>query len=188
MALTPSTMTALETPAPEFALPDVVTGTTVSLGDFADRRALLVMFICKHCPFVIHVRDELVRIGKDYAGKNVGIIAISSNNAAEYPDDSPENLKAMALDCGFDFPLLYDETQAVAKAFGAACTPDFFLYDRAGKLAYRGQLDDSRPRNGTPDGRDLRAALDALLAGEPVSALQKPSVGCNIKWKHGAHA
>jgi peroxiredoxin len=188
MALTPSNMTALGTPAPGFALPDVVTDKIVSLSDFADRSALLVMFICKHCPYVIHLRSELARLGKDYADKNVGIVAISSNDAENYPDDSPENLKAMAVELGFNFPLLYDGSQSVAKDFAAACTPDFFLYDGTGKLAYRGQFDSTRPGSGTPDGRDLRAALDAVLAGRPVSPDQKPATGCNIKWKYGAQS
>jgi thiol-disulfide isomerase/thioredoxin len=141
------------------------------------------MFICKHCPYVIHVREELALLGKDYAGKSVGIVAISSNDAANYPDDAPEKLKAMAKECGFVFPFCHDETQEVAKAYTAACTPDFFLFDENRKLVYRGQLDDSRPSKGAANGRELRAAIDAVLASKLVSADQKPSVGCNIKWK-----
>jgi peroxiredoxin len=178
-------MQPLGNAAHDFSLPDVASGRTISLKDFAGKKALLVMFICKHCPYVIHVRNELARIGKDYAAKEVGIVAISSNDVANYPDDSPENLKSMAGDLGFHFPLCYDETQQVAKAYDAACTPDFFLYDATRRLVYRGQLDDSRPGKGTPNGRDLRAALDAVLAGTPVSSDQKPSAGCNIKWKPG---
>lgn len=185
MALTPSTMLALGTQAPDFALPDVVTGKTVAPGDFAGCKALLVMFICRHCPYVVHVREELARIGKDYTGKGAGIVAICANDAENYPDDAPEKLKAMALESGFTFPLCHDESQAVAKAFTAACTPDFFLFDANRKLAYRGQLDDSRPGGNAPDGRDLRAALDAVLAGKPADPDQKPGIGCNIKWKPG---
>jgi peroxiredoxin len=187
MALTPSTM-LLEpgTAAPEFSLPDVTTGKTVSLATYKGKRALLVMFICQHCPYVKHVQEELARLGKDYAGKSAGIVAISSNDAANYPDDAPGSLKAQAQAMGFAFPYCYDETQAAAKAYTAACTPDFFLFDQDRKLVYRGQLDDSRPGNGKPlNGRDLRAAIDAVLAGQPVSPDQKPSVGCNIKWKKG---
>ena len=184
MALTPSTMPALGTRAPDFALPDVVSGTTVSLSTFSAKQALLVMFICRHCPYVQHIKAALARLGRDYAGKDIGIVAISANDAANYPDDAPASLAAMAKEEGFTFPFLYDESQAVAKAYTAACTPDFFLYDRTRTLVYRGQLDDSRPGNGKPvTGRDLRAALDAALAGRPAPADQKPSIGCNIKWK-----
>lgn len=178
-------MLPLGTPTPYFVLPDVVSGREVSLGHFAASEALLVMFVCAHCPYVIHVREELARIGRDYAERGLGIVAISSNGAAKYPADSPANLKAMAVECGFTFPLCHDETQAVAKAFDAACTPDFFLFDAGRALAYRGQLDNSRPGKGTPTGRDLRAAIEAVLSGKPVSADQHPSVGCNIKWKPG---
>ena len=178
-------MRPLSTTAPDFSLPDVVSGRTVSLKDFAGKKALLVMFLCEHCPYVVHVRPELARIGNDYAGKDLGIVAISSNDIAAYPDDSPENLKSMASQLRFDFPVCYDETQNVAKAYTAACTPDFFLFDAQRLLAYRGQLDDSRPGKGMPDGRDLRAALDAVLAGRPVDTNQQPGVGCNIKWKPG---
>ena len=186
MALTQSTMLALGTKAPEFSLPDVVSGKTVSLPAFAGKPALLVMFICQHCPYVKHVKGELAALGRDYVKRGVGMVAISSNDAASYPDDAPASLNAMAREEGFTFPLCYDETQGVAKAYTAACTPDFFLFDKACRLVYRGQLDDSRPGNGKPvTGRDLRAALDAVLAGAPVTPTQQPSAGCNIKWKPG---
>ena len=186
MALTPSTMLALGTSAPDFKLPDVVSGKTISCSTFAGTRALLVMFICRHCPYVVHVKEELANLGRDYSGKSVGIVAISANDAAHYPDDAPDQLKAMAKELGFAFPFCYDESQATAKAYTAACTPDFFLFDEGRKLVYRGQLDDSRPGNGKPlTGRDLRAAIDAVLAGKPVGSDQKASIGCNIKWKPG---
>jgi peroxiredoxin len=185
MALTPSVMLDLGTAAPPFALPDVVSGGMISLDDYAGRKALLVMFICAHCPYVLHVRHELARVGRDYADKSVGIVAISSNDVERYPDDSPENLKAFAAEAAFTFPLCYDQSQTVALAYKAVCTPDLFLFDENRSLVYRGQLDDSRPGKGQPNGRDLRAALDALLADKKVSADQKPSVGCNIKWKPG---
>ena len=184
MAATESRMLALGTAAPDFRLPDVVSGDTISLATFADKKALLVMFICRHCPFVVHVKHELVRLGKDYAGKSAGIVAISSNDADKYPDDAPASLKEMAAELGFRFPLCHDETQQVAKAYSAACTPDFFLFDGQRKLVYRGQLDESRPGNSVPvTGRDLRAAIEAVLAGKPVNPNQTPSIGCNIKWK-----
>jgi peroxiredoxin len=177
-------MLPLGTAAPDFRLPEVTSGKLVGLDDFPDAKAFLVMFICRHCPYVRHVQSELARIGNDYAGKPVGIIAISSNDAVAYPDDSPESLAEMAKEQGFTFPFCFDETQEVAKAFTAACTPDLFIFDGGRKLAYRGQLDDSRPRNDKPvTGRDIRAALDALLVGAPVSTKQTPSLGCNIKWK-----
>ena len=186
MALTPSTMLELGTPAPDFQLPDVVSGQTFSLASFSGQKALLVMFICRHCPFVQHVSKELARIGKDYERKGVGIVAISANDAANHPEDTPEFLKKMALELGFIFPLCYDKSQETAKAYTAACTPDFFLFDANRKLVYRGQLDDSRPGNKVPvTGRDLRAALDAVLADQRLSYEQKPSLGCNIKWKLG---
>ncbi len=186
MALTPSTMRALGTPAPVFSLPDVVTAKTVSLGDFGGKKALLVMFVCRHCPYVQHIKHELARLGKDYAAKDIGLVAISSNDAASYPDDAPRSLKAFCEEMRFLFPFCHDETQNVAKAYTAACTPDFFLYDGQRRLAYRGQLDGSRPGNGKPvTGRDLRAAMDAVLEGRPAPRDQKPSVGCNIKWKPG---
>ena len=184
MAKTLSTMLDLGTPAPEFALKDVVSGRTITLSSFKNDTALLVMFICRHCPFVKHVQAELARIGIDYRGRGVGIVAISSNDVANYPDDAPELLKQMAEELSFTFPFCYDETQQVAKAFHAACTPDFFLFDKSRLLVYRGQLDDSRPDSGKPvNGRDLRAALEAVLSGRPVGADQRPSLGCNIKWK-----
>lgn len=186
MVKTLSTMLALGTPAPDFVLPDVVSGRTISLSAFADKRALLVMFICRHCPFVRHVQNELARIGRDYAGKDIGIVAISSNDAETYPDDLPASLKEMAEDLGFTFPFCYDESQSVAKAYAAACTPDFYVFDRKRRLAYRGQLDDSRPGNNIPvTGRDLRAAMDAVLSGQPAAEDQRASIGCNIKWKPG---
>jgi peroxiredoxin len=185
VAATTSTMTELGAPAPPFTLPDT-TGAMVSLSKFTAAKAVLVMFICNHCPFVKHIRDELARLGRDYQAAGAAVVAISSNDAVQYPDDSPAKMAAEARAAGYTFPYLYDETQEVAKSYGAACTPDFFLYDARRRLVYRGQLDDSRPKNGLPvTGRDLRAALDAVLAGRPVPAEQKPSIGCNIKWKPG---
>jgi len=142
------------------------------------------MFICRHCPYVVHIRAELARIGRDYADSPLGLVAISSNDSVAYPEDSPAGLRQMAAEAGFQFPVLFDETQDVARAYDAVCTPDFFLFDKTRRLVYRGQLDDSRPGRGTPDGRDLRAAIDALLTGNPVTLNQKPSTGCGIKWKH----
>ena len=186
MALTASTMLPLGTKAPDFQLPDVVSGEIISLSRFVGKKALLVMFICKHCPFVKHVQVELAQLGKDYVSRDVGIVAISSNDVNNYPDDAPEQLKAIAQELDFTFPLCYDESQETAKAYTAACTPDFFLFDAEQKLVYRGQLDDSRPSNGKPvTGKDLRAALDAILAGKSVNSEQNPSIGCNIKWKPG---
>jgi len=186
MPATASTMLDLGTQAPEFSLPDVVSGRAISLSAFQDKKALLVMFICHHCPFVKHVKEELARLGTDYAAKNIGIVGISSNDPAVAADDSPEGLKRMVADWSLRFPVLYDESQAVAKKYAAACTPDFFVFDAARKLVYRGQLDDSRPSNGKPvTGADLRAAVDAVLEGRAVSSSQRPSLGCNIKWKQG---
>ncbi|MEN9244642.1 MAG: thioredoxin family protein [Gloeomargarita sp. DG02_5_bins_242] len=188
MARTPSVMLALGTPAPAFHLPDVVTGETISLETFAGKTGLLVMFICRHCPYVKHIQDQLAQLGRDYQNQDLGIVAISSNDAEKYPDDSPASLKEMAKELGFTFPLCYDETQAVAKAYQAACTPDFYLFDRERKLVYRGQLDDSRPKSDPPipvTGKDLRAAIDALLSGQPIPTDQRASIGCNIKWKPG---
>ncbi|MBW4484071.1 MAG: thioredoxin family protein [Tildeniella torsiva UHER 1998/13D] len=186
MAMVESTMLPLGTAAPHFELTDVVSGKTINLGTFADARALLVMFICRHCPFVKHVEQELARLGKDYGPQGVGIVAISANSLQTHPQDGPEHLKAQAQDVGFTFPYCFDETQDVAKAYTAACTPDFFLFDEAKTLAYRGQFDDSRPGNGKPvTGSDLRAALDAVLSGSAMPGDQTPSIGCNIKWTPG---
>jgi peroxiredoxin len=186
MAATPSTMLPLGTQVPEFSLPDVVTGKKISAGTFKEKKALLVMFICRHCPYVQHVQDELARVGKEYAAKDVGIVGITSNDPTAYPEDSPSSSKEMALELGFAFPLCFDETQEVAKAFRAACTPEFYLFDASRRLVYRGQLDDSRPGNNIPvTGNDLRAALDATLNNKHVTQQQKPSIGCNIKWKPG---
>ena len=183
MALTESTMLELGTMAPDFALPDVVTRKTVRRDDFRGQKGLLVIFICTHCPYVKHIEKGLAQLGADYAGK-LGIVAISSNDAESYPDDSPEGLKAQAQRLGFKFPYLYDESQAVARAYDAACTPDIYLFDKDFKLVYRGQFDASRPSNGVPvTGKDLRAAMDAVLRGEKPSTDQKASIGCNIKWK-----
>lgn len=186
MVLTASTMLELGTPAPDFQLPDVISGQTISLGTFTNRKALLVMFICQHCPFVKHVQSELAKIGQDYQSQSLGIVAISANDIQSHPLDDPEHLLAMATSLGFNFPVCFDETQAVAKRYTAACTPDFFVFDAARQLVYRGQLDDSRPSNDLMiTGQDLRAALDAVLTDQPVCPEQKPSIGCNIKWKPG---
>lgn len=186
MVLTASTMLPLGTAAPDFQLPDAVTGATISLNNFAGKKALLIMFMCAHCPFVIHVQSELAKLGKDYQDQGLGIVAISSNNVETHPGDAPEKLKDMAQGQGFNFPFCYDESQSVAKAYTAACTPDFFLFDGEQKLVYRGQLDDSRPGNNKPlNGKDLRAAINAVLAKQAVDSEQKPSIGCNIKWKPG---
>ena len=186
MSLTPSSMLALGTPAPNFTLPDVASGNMVSLDDFKEKKALLVMFICKHCPYVQHVEEEIAKIGQDYQDKDMGTVSISANDINSYPQDSPESLKQMARELNFSFPYLYDESQEVAKACTAACTPDFFLFDKDRKLVYRGQLDDSRPGNNLPvTGKDLRDAIDAVLEDKPISPNQKPSIGCNIKWKSG---
>ena len=183
MAATESEMLELGTEAPEFSLPDP-DGELHTLGD--GHKAYVVMFICNHCPFVIHVRDQLAALGNDYLPKNVRIVAISSNDVATHPADSPAKMKEEALASGYAFPYVYDESQEVAKAYRAACTPDFFLFDADKRLVYRGQLDSSRPSNGLPvTGADLRAAIDAVLDGQPVSSEQTPSIGCNIKWKRG---
>jgi peroxiredoxin len=181
-----SVMLPLGTTAPSFILPDVTTGKMYSLDAFHGKDALLVMFICRHCPYVKHVEQEIAKIGKDYQDKKLGIIAVSSNDPATYPDDAPDQLKEMAKRLGFRFPFCFDEQQEIAKAYKAACTPDFYLFDAQRRLVYRGQLDDSRPGNNKPvTGRDLRAAIDAVLAGKPVDDKQKPSIGCSIKWKPG---
>ena len=179
-----SVMLSLGTPAPQFSLPDVVTGQSYSLNSFTDKTALLVMFMCRHCPYVVHIEQEIAMIGRDYDGTGLGIIGISSNDPVQYPDDAPPRLKEMAKRLAFTFPFCFDETQDTAKAYRAACTPDFYLFDRERRLIYRGQLDDSRPGSSTPvTGRDLRAAIDAVLAGKPVDSNQRASVGCSIKWK-----
>ena len=183
MARTNSTMLPLGTPAPAFSLPDVSSNQTVSLQDFSGSTALVVIFLCNHCPYVIHVREELAAIARDYAGKSVAFVGITSNDVENYPQDSPEATRELANLLGF--PVLYDETQEVAKAYTAACTPDFYLFDADRKLVYRGQLDSTRPRQDKPTGHDLRAAIDAVLSGTPVSTEQRPSLGCNIKWKAG---
>lgn len=186
MALKESTMLALGTPMPSFALPDVRSQEIINPETFQNKSALLVMFICRHCPYVVHVQEELTKLARDYQEKDLGILGISSNDVTGYPADAPPRLKEMAEQLGWQFPYCFDETQAVAKAFTAVCTPDFFLFDRQRHLVYRGQLDESRPGNGKRvTGQDLRAALDAVLSGQPVSSQQRPSAGCNIKWKPG---
>jgi peroxiredoxin len=187
MSLTPSTMLPLGTAAPDFRLPDANGGgKTVALADFKNAPALLVIFICNHCPYVKHIRQGLAQLGRDYQPKGVAIVGISSNDVANYPADSPAKMKEEAKSAGYTFPYLYDETQQVAKAYRAACTPDIYLFDRQQKLVYRGQFDDSRPGSSLPvTGKDLRAAMDAVLAGKPVSPDQRSSIGCNIKWKAG---
>jgi peroxiredoxin len=184
MARTESTMQPLGTLAPDFSLPDVVSGKTITRDDAKGAAGLLVMFLCVHCPFVKHVEQGIARLATDYAGKGLGIVAISSNDAVTYPDDSPTGMRAQAKHLGFTFPYLYDESQQVARDYEAACTPDFFLYDRGLKLVYRGQFDASRPSLNVPvTGSDLRHAIDMLLAGRPPLEEQRPSLGCNIKWK-----
>ena len=186
MALTYSTMLPLATKAPNFNLPDVSSGKTISLDQFKTKKALLVMFICRHCPYVQHIKYELAKLGNDYQNKDIGIVAISSNDAQNYPDDSPQSLKEFAKELKLTYPLCYDQSQEVAKSYTAACTPDFFLFDSNQKLVYRGQLDDSRPGNNAPvNGRDLRQAIDKVVSGQSLSADQKPSAGCNIKWLPG---
>jgi peroxiredoxin len=185
MVKTASTMRPLGQQAPDFSLPNI-DGKTVSLADFAGKRGLLVIFMCNHCPFVIHLRSALAAFGKEYQAKGLGIVGINSNDISRHPDDSPERMKQEATSAGYSFPYLFDESQEVARTYGAACTPDFFLFDSNQRLAYRGQFDDSRPGNSKPiTGADLRAACDAVLAGQPISSAQKASIGCNIKWKEG---
>lgn len=184
MARTPSNMLPLGTQAPDFSLLDTISSKTVSLNELKSDKATVIMFICNHCPFVKHVDAGIVALAKDYQAKGVAFIAISSNDVQNYPQDGPELMKEEAEKVGYTFPYLYDETQAVAKAYDAACTPDFYIFDAEMKCAYRGQLDGSRPGNGVPvTGSDMRAALDEILDGKPVSAQQIPSLGCNIKWR-----
>lgn len=181
-----SIMLPLGTLAPPFSLHDVVSGRTYSLDSFSGKTALLVMFICRHCPYVVHIEQELAKIGRDYRDTSLGMLAVSSNDPVSYPDDAPPRLKEMAERLGFTFPLCFDETQDVAKAYRAACTPDFYLFDRERQLVYRGQLDDSRPGSNKPvTGHDLRAAIEAVLAGNPADSNQRASIGCGIKWKRG---
>lgn len=185
MANTPSNMVALGTQAPEFTLPDTVSGNTLSLSRLKGKKATVIMFICNHCPFVKHINPQLVTLTNDYMNRGVSFIAISSNDAEKYPADAPENMKTHATTEGYPFPYLYDETQKTAKNYDAACTPDFYIFDAAMLLVYRGQLDDSRPGNGLPvTGKDIRSALEAILNNEKISDFQKPSIGCNIKWKN----
>ncbi len=184
MALTESNMIPLGTVAPEFTLPDTVSGKDLRLADIMSDKATVIMFTCNHCPYVIHVNEELVRLANDYTPKGVSFVAISSNDVDNYPQDGPEKMKQLAAEAGYPFPYLYDESQEVAKAYDAACTPDLYIFDGSKKLAYRGQLDGSRPGNNVPlTGEDLRAALEAVLNGSPVAEIQRPSAGCNIKWK-----
>lgn len=186
MAITLSTMAGLGIKAPDFNLEDVVSGKSYSLDAFKDKEALLVMFVSRHCPYVQHVKNELSKLGKDYENSELGIVAISSNDAVNYPKDAPESLKEMGVEEDFKFPLLYDKEQTAAKAYRAACTPDFFLYSKNRELVYRGQLDDSRPGNNIPvTGKDLRQAIEEALKGKSISSIQKPSIGCNIKWREG---
>jgi peroxiredoxin len=184
MSRTESAMLALGTPAPAFQLLDVTSGALINLETFSGKKALLVMFICRHCPYVKHVQKQLAQLGHDYAEKSVGIVAISSNDAQAYPEDSPASLAQMALELGFRFPLCYDETQQVARAYHAVCTPEFYIFDEHRLLAYRGQLDNSRRHTPIPvTGQDVRAALDAILLNQPVNPEQRASIGCSIKWK-----
>lgn len=184
MARTPSNMIELGTTAPSFTLLDTVSGKSVSLEELKSDKATVVMFICNHCPFVIHLHEGLMKFTNEYFEKGVSIIAISANDVANYPQDAPDKMKDLAEELGFQFPYLYDETQEVAKAYDAACTPDFYIYDKDLSLVYRGQFDDSRPQSGRPvTGKDMREALDNILAGKEVSKDQLPSIGCNIKWK-----
>lgn len=186
MAETPSAMLELGTEAPSFSLPNVTSGDPVSLSDFDRHRALLVMFICRHCPYVQHVKQGLARLGRDYASQSLGTVAVSANDPEQYPDDRPERLAEFAKEAGFNFPVIFDESQDVAKAYRAACTPDFYVFNQDRELVYRGQLDDSRPGNEEPvTGEDLRDAIDRVLAGHPPRDEHRPSTGCSIKWKPG---
>ncbi|MBT8244864.1 MAG: thioredoxin family protein [Winogradskyella sp.] len=184
MALTPSNMLPLDTTAPDFKLVDTIDDTQKSLNELKGTTGTLVMFICNHCPFVVHVNEQLVQLAKDYKSKGINLIAISSNDVENYPQDGPEKMKEHAINNGYIFPYLYDQTQDIARAYDAACTPDFFLFNKKLKLVYTGQLDDSRPGNGIPvTGKDLRKAINALVSGNEINPNQKPSMGCNIKWK-----
>ena len=185
MVETPSVMIPLGTQAPDFSLPDTASGKILNLYDLKSNRATVIMFICNHCPYVKHILAKLIKLTNDYIPKNIAFIAISSNDAQSYPEDSPEKMKELAIRLGFPFPYLYDETQEVARAYSAACTPDFYIFNEEMKLVYRGQFDDSRPKSAIPvTGMDIRSALDRILAGEPVDPHQNPSLGCNIKWKN----
>lgn len=184
MARTPTTQIPLGYKAPSFLLPDTVSGKDFSFDDLKGEKGTVVMFICNHCPFVVHVREELIRLGKDYMKKGIGFVVISANDVANYPDDAPDRMKALANELNFPFPYLYDESQEVAKAYDAACTPDFSVFNANDICVYRGQLDDSRPGNQDPvDGKDLRRVFDYLLEGKQLDFDQRPSLGCNIKWK-----
>ncbi len=184
MARTPSNMLPLGTIAPDFTLPDVISGKNISLKEFASDKATVVMFICNHCPYVVHVLDGILKLANDYRLQGISFVAISSNDVENYPQDSPEKMKELAFKNNFPFPYLYDESQEVARAYDAACTPDFYVFDNLLKLVYRGQMDGARPSNDIPvTGEDLRKALDAVLKGEEVFGEQRPSLGCNIKWK-----
>ncbi len=185
MAYTESNMLPLGTQAPDFHLPDTVSGRTISLRDLASPKATVVMFLCNHCPYVLYVNDEIVRIAREYQARGVAFVAISSNDVETYPEDAPEKMREHAQASGYTFPYLYDESQDVARRYDAACTPDFYVFDGDLRLLYRGQLDGSRPKRNpvAPTGKDLRDALDAVLAGQPVNPVQRPSGGCNIKWK-----
>lgn len=184
MAATPSTMVSLGTEASNFSLPDTISGKIHSLGDLKGEKATLVMFLCNHCKYVKHINRELIRLVNEYSNKGISFVAISSNDVDQFPEDSPVQMKKVAQELGYSFPYLYDESQEVAKKYDAACTPDFFLFDQALKLVYRGQFDDSRPGGSIPvTGADLRGAIAALLGGNAIPEIQKPSIGCNIKWK-----
>jgi thiol-disulfide isomerase/thioredoxin len=185
MPATPSIMLPLGTPAPDFDLPDP-SGRRWTLADFADAPGLVVMFLCNHCPFVVHIREKLAEVAREYGEKGIAFVAINPNDIENFPDDAPDKMAEIAREFGFTFPYLFDESQETAKKYRAACTPDFFFFDRDRKLIYRGQFDESRPGNGVPvTGSHLKAAMDAFLAGEPVTVEQVPSIGCNIKWKKG---
>lgn len=184
MAVTPSQMIPLGTKAPDFSLEDVISGKVLSLSELKSEKATVVMFICNHCPFVKHIQKELATLAKEYVSQGISFIAISSNDAEQYPEDAPHHMKTIAEEWGFSFPYLYDEMQDVAKAYKAACTPDFFVFDQNLECVYRGQFDDSRPNNGlSVTGKDLKFALDCLLKGDSIPEIQTPSIGCNIKWK-----